>query len=87
MDQQHAGSAPVQVERRLGSRVLAADDDDPPAVVRVRLTVIVRDVRQILARNADEIRHVVRPGRHDDGRGLVQVLGSVVAPGPNRELA
>ena len=42
------------LERRLGGRVAAADDDDALAVVRMRLAVVVVHVRQILARDAKQ---------------------------------
>ena len=56
----------IQLERRFGGRVLAADDDHALAVERVRRGEVVRDVRQILAGHADQVGEVVGTGRQHD---------------------
>ncbi len=56
----------MHLERRLGGRVAAADDDDALAIVDVWLAVVVMDVRQLLARDAEQIRMVeIADRKHD----------------------
>ena len=59
MDDRHRARRAIELERDLSSRILAADDDDPLAVVAVRLVVVVRDVREILAGHIQSIRVIV----------------------------
>ena len=56
MNQRDVGAAAKKVERRFGGGILAADHDHVLAPVGVRVGEVVRDVRQILAGNAQAIR-------------------------------
>ena len=56
MDERDVRAGAEHLERRLGGGVAAADDDDALAVVRVGLAVVVVDVRQILAGDAEQHR-------------------------------
>jgi membrane protein DedA with SNARE-associated domain len=49
MHHRDVAAGAMNLERRFGRGVLAADDDDALAVVLMRFLVEVRDVRQILA--------------------------------------
>ena len=53
-----------ELERRLDRGVLPTDDDDLLAVVRVRLGVVVRDVRQIFAGDPEHVWTLVGADRH-----------------------
>ncbi len=62
MHQRDAGTAAIEVKSRFGGRIFAADDDDVLTPVWMRLGVVVRDVRQILAGHAEPIGQVVIAG-------------------------
>jgi hypothetical protein len=67
MHQRHMHAGAKQFERRLGRRILAADHDDTLTVVRVCIGVIVRDVRQIFARDTEVVWQVVIADRQHHG--------------------
>ena len=52
----------IQVQRRFRGRIFAANDDDISPPKRMRLGVVVRNVRQIFAGNAEAIGQVVVAG-------------------------
>ena len=79
VNDRHRRAGAEQVERRFGGGVLAADDDDALAEERMRLGVVVRHVRQVLARHADPVRDVIRAGRDHD-RPRVHRRGARRAP-------
>ena len=56
MDERHLRAVAIELERGFARGVLAADDHHSLPVVGVRLVVIVTDVRQVLARHAQQIR-------------------------------
>ena len=64
--ERHARSGAPQIERRLGRRVAAADHDDVLVERVVPLAVDVRDVRQLLAGHAEQVRRAEVAGRDDD---------------------
>ena len=66
MNERHVRAGAEQLQRPFGRRVAAADDHDAPSIVRMRLAVIVMDVRQILARHVQQVRRVVVADREDD---------------------
>ena len=66
MHERHVRSRPVQLQRGFRRRVAAADDDDVLPVEAVRLVVVVRHVRKVLARHADEVRMIEVADREDD---------------------
>ena len=55
-----------QIERRLGRRIFAADYDHVLVPIRMGFAEVVRNVRQILAGNAQRIRTVVVAGGDND---------------------
>ena len=71
MNQGYVGAGAIQIERGFGGRILAADDDDVLAPVGVRLGVVVRNVGQILAGNAEAIGQIVVAGGDDQAAGGV----------------
>ena len=92
MDERHVRAAAEQLERRFSRRVLPAHHDDPLAVVRMGVVVIVRDVRQLLAGDAQVIRAIVVADGEDDGarfaypgrtRGVAVVTTNVPSGSPN----
>src|SRR5438045_7141175 len=48
MDKADVRASPEEIQGRLRGGILSADDDDFPAVKRIRLAVIVRHMRKIL---------------------------------------
>ena len=69
MDEGHVRAATKELQRRLGCRILAADDDHALAVVRMGVGVVVRDVGEGLSRHAEIVRVVVVPdGQYDRAR-------------------
>jgi hypothetical protein len=70
----HARPGAVQVERRLGRRVAAADDHGVLLERLVRLVVHVRHVRQRLARHADPVRRPEVARRDDHGAAAQRAL-------------
>ena len=61
-------AGPVQLERRFGGRIAAADDHDPLPIGGMRIAVEVADVRKILARDAQHDRPIVVADGEDDVR-------------------
>ena len=61
----------VAAQRRLHRRVLAADDQQPLAEIRVRVVEVVADVRQVFAGDVEPARVVGPAGDEDEpaGRG------------------
>ena len=66
MDHGHAGAVAIEIEGRFGGGVLAANDDDILAPEGVRLGVVVRDVREILAGNSETVGQIVVAGGDDE---------------------
>src|SRR5271168_1681128 len=62
MNQSDSSSRAKQIESCFRSRVPSADDDNILVPVRVRFAKIMTDVRQILARNSQDVGQVVVPG-------------------------
>ena len=62
----------VNFQSRFHRRVLAADDHHSLAIVRVRLLVEVRHVRQIFAGHVQEVRQAVIPHRQHDVPGFAR---------------
>ena len=56
----------IHLERRLGGGVAAADDHHALTIVRVRLAVVMMDVRQILAGDAEHDRPIEVADRDHD---------------------
>ena len=59
MHHRHVAAGAVDLERGFGGGVLAADNHHALAVIRMRLLVEVRDVRQIFAGHVEHIRQLV----------------------------
>ena len=78
MDQRDVPAGPEDLERRFRRRVAAADDDDTLAVVGMRLGIEMVDVRQLLARDVQQVRMIEVAGRDHD------VAGMANAPDPSR---
>ena len=79
MHQRDARAVPPQIERRNGGGVLAPDHQHVGVVVRMRLAVVVRDLGQILAGNAELVRQIVIAGRNDHlSRAVVMRAASAV---------
>src|ERR1700736_3968601 len=66
MHQSHMRARPVEIQRSLGSGILTADNHDLLLPEGMRLGVIMRDMRQIFARNSNAIRKIVVPGSNDN---------------------
>ena len=60
--QRHTRAGAVQIERGFGSGVLAANNEDPPAEILVRITQMRSDVRKIFSRDTKASR-LVGPGQ------------------------
>ena len=83
MDDRHVGAGAIQLQCGIGRRVAAADDDDALAVVRMSLTVVVVDVRQILSRNAQHVRAIVVADRQDDRPAVANAANAALRAGFN----
>jgi hypothetical protein len=83
IDHRHACTTPVQVERRFGRGVLAPDDDRVAHERFVSLAIAMRDMREILARNAEKVRRVEVPGRDHDRTRSSRLR--FLAPGPRMD--
>ena len=52
MDEGHTSAMPPEIERRYGGRVLAPDDEHVVIEVRMRLAIIMKNLRQVFSWNA-----------------------------------
>ena len=77
MHERHARTVSEQIERGFGRRVLAPDDDDVLAEEGVRFRVVVGHVRQVLARDPEAIRDVIRAGGDDDACAARRMRASI----------
>ena len=76
MDERDARSVTLEIQRRNRRGVLAADNDDIAVEVRMRLVVVVRDLRQVLAGNVEVIRQIVVAGGDDQlARAMLAAAG------------
>src|SRR5580700_7713517 len=64
--QRDARAVPPQIERGNGSGILAADHEHVGVVIRMRLSVVMRNFGKLLAWNAQLIRKIVISSRDDD---------------------
>jgi len=85
--QSHAGSVPPKIERRDCRGILAPDNENVVIKVRMRLTVVVKHLRQIFTGNIEEVRQVVVSGRDDQFAGVVIVDSSQPIGGSDLEIA
>ena len=83
----HVGTVAIQLERGLARRVLPADDDHALTVVGMRLAVVVRHVRQVLARHAEQVRQAVVAHRQHHGTGVPHPFHPEAAAGRHGEPA
>ena len=78
VDDRHVRAGPVEIEGRLRGGVLAADDDHPLAVERVRRREVVRHVRQVFAGHAHQVRESRR--RRWPGRRFARAVVAALLP-------
>ncbi len=68
MDESDFGARTKQIQRRFRGGIFRADDDDVFFPQRMRIAIVMRDVRQFLAGDIQEIRQVVVARGKDDLR-------------------
>ncbi len=71
MDEGDARAVTPEVERGDGGGVLAADDEDVEAEVRMRLVVVVLDLGQVFAGDAEIVGQIVVAGGDDELAGAM----------------
>ena len=76
---------PVEIEGRLGRGVLPAYDDHRLAVELVRFRVVVGDVRQVFAEDAEVIGMIVAAAGDDHGPGTPTLIAGRVVGRPHRK--
>ena len=87
IDERHARSVPPQVESGDGGGVLAANYQNVAVVVRMRLSVIMRNLRQVLARQSELISQVIVAGRNNHFARAVIVRASGTVCGGDAEVS
>ncbi len=67
MDERHRRAGAKHLERRFRRRVAAANHDHAPPVVRMRLTIEMMNVREVLARHVQPVGPIKVADREHDG--------------------
>jgi hypothetical protein len=82
MNHGHLRASSEEIECGFGGGILGADNDDFPAPIGMSFAEVMRNVREILAWDVEEIRQIVIARREDDFASLATMLGAVL---PTRE--
>ena len=85
--QSHFCAVPPQIQRRNRRRVLAANDNDVQAKVRVRLVVVVLHLVQVFPGNAEVVRQIVIAGADNQLFGVEYLLTPEAVDGVHGKVA
>src|SRR5580704_16008087 len=85
MNDRHARSGPKQLQSSFGGGIFRADYHHILLPVRMRIGEIMRDVREIFARDIHQIHTIVVPSGDYDFAGVVRVSVSIGIAGVNFE--
>lgn len=87
MDEGDARAVAPEVERSDGGGVFAADDEHVQAVEGMRLVVVVADLVEVFAGDAEVVGQIVVAGCHDEPAGAVLEFAAETVGGVDGEVA